>query len=124
MTIKLYLGNPLEATYKTNHVIILHHFLDTDLPSYYKVKWLVSNLTGIESVVHHMCINLCIAYTGTFLELNACPICSEPQYDWYQSSGEKRIPHQKFHTIPIGLQIQALYQSLESTSHTHYLHKE
>ena len=124
MTIELYLGNPSEATYETNCAIILHHFLDTDLPSYYKVKRLVSDLTSIESVVHHMCINSCIAYTGTFLELDACPICSEPQYDWYRSSEEKRIPHQEFHTIPIGPQIQALYRSLESASHAHYLCEE
>ena len=77
-TIKLYLANPSEATYKANREIILDRFLDTDLPSYYKAKWLVSDITGIESVVHHMCINLCIAYTGPFLDLDACPLCSEP----------------------------------------------
>jgi hypothetical protein len=74
--------------------------------------------------VHHMCINSCIAYTGLFLELDACPICSEPRYDTYRSSEEKRVPRQEFHTIPIGPQIQALYRSLESASHAHYLCEE
>ena len=124
MTIELYLGNPSEATYETNRGIILRRFPDTDLPSYYKAKRLVSDLTGIESVVHHMCINSCIAYTGPFLELDACPLCSEPRYDQYRSSEEKRVPCQEFHTIPIGPQIQALYRSPESASHAHYLREE
>jgi hypothetical protein len=83
MAIDLYLGNLSEATYETNHAIILHCFLDTELPSYYKVKSLVSDLTGVESVVHDMCINFCIVFTGPFLELDTCPLCSEPQYDCY-----------------------------------------
>jgi hypothetical protein len=78
MAINLYLGNPSEATYKTNHAIILHCFPDTELPSYYKSKSLVSDLTGVELVVHDMCINSCIVFTGPFLELDTCPLCSEP----------------------------------------------
>jgi len=78
MAIDLYLGNLSEATYEMNHKIILCRFPDINIPLYYKAKRLVSNLTGIESFVHHMCINLCIAYTGPFLELDACPLCSEP----------------------------------------------
>src|SRR6267142_6705508 len=124
MAIDLYLGNPSEATYEMNCKIILRRFPDINIPLYYKAKRLVSNLTGIGSVVHHMCINSCIAYTGPFLELDACPLCSEPQYDHYRSSEEQRVPQQKFHTIPIGSQIQALYRSPESASHTSYLHKE
>jgi len=80
--------------------------------SYYKVKSLVANLTGIESVIHHMCVKSCIAYTGPFVDLNACPLCSEPQYDQFHlesSSGLEKVPRQEFHTIPIGPQLQALY---------------
>jgi hypothetical protein len=38
MVIELYEGNPSEATYKMNCMIILHHFPGLNLPSYYKVK--------------------------------------------------------------------------------------
>lgn len=123
-TIELYLGNPSEATYETNRAIILRRFPDTNLPSYYMAKRLVFDLTGIESVVHHMCINSCIAYTGPFLDLDACPICSEPRYDLHRLSEDKMIPRQEFHTIPIGPQIQALYRSPESASLAHYLREE
>ena len=71
-----------------------------------------------------MCINSCVAYTGPYLELDTCPICSEPRYDRDRSSEAKRIPRQEFHTIPIGPQIQALYRSPESASHAHYLREE
>jgi hypothetical protein len=72
-------------------------------------------------------MNSCIAYTGLFLELESCPVCSQPRYDqfWLQvSDGKDRTPCQEFHTIPIGLQIQALYHALETAVHAHYLHQE
>ena len=34
--------------------------------------------TGVELVVHNMCINLYIIYTSPFLNLEACPMCLEP----------------------------------------------
>ena len=83
MVIDLYLGNPSEATYETNCSIILHCFPDMNIPSYYKAKHLVADLMGIESVMYNMCINLCVAYTGIFLELDACPMCSEPWYNQF-----------------------------------------
>jgi len=127
LAIDLYVGTPSEATYMTVCKAILRFLLDLELPSYYKVKHLVADLTGIESVMHHMCVNSCIAYTGPFLDLEACPVCSEPRYDqFYLQSGPggEKIPHQEFHTIPIGPQLQALYRSPESASHVHYLHNK
>ena len=66
-------------------------------------------------------------YTGPFFALECCPICSEPHYDPLhpQSSvGKQKIPHQEFHTIPIGPQLQALYQEPRSATLAHYLHDE
>ena len=125
--LKLYLVNPLEATYEANRAAFLCHSPYIDLPSYYRTTRLISEITGIESVVHHMCINSCVAYTGPFLSLKACPICLEPQYDEFKlcsSGGKEQIAHQEFHTIPIGPQLQALYRKPGSAVHAHYLHKE
>jgi hypothetical protein len=97
------------------------------MPSYYKTKHLVADLTGIESIMHNMCINSCVTYTGPFEDKESCLICSEPQYDelWHVSSnGRDKIPHQEFHMIPIRPQIQALYREPESALHAHYLRKE
>ena len=127
LAIELFLNNLSRETYDKNYTSILRRVPDIDLPSYYRTKCLVADLTGIKSVVHHMCINSCIAYTGPFSELEDCPICSESCYDLTRSqytSGMARIPQQEFHTIPIGPQLQALYRDPESASHAHYLHEE
>src|SRR5712672_200472 len=74
-----------------------------------------------------MCINLCIAYTGPFLGLDSCPTCSEPRYDQFRveiTSGKEKVARQQFHTIPIGPQLQALYQDPQSATYAHYLHQE
>ena len=110
-----------------NQKAFLHRLPNADLPSYYKARQLVADLTGIELVVHHMCINSCIAYTGPFTDLKVCPMCSEPCYDKFRleaSGGRERIPRQEFHTIPIRPQLQALYREPESATHTHYMHIE
>jgi hypothetical protein len=121
------IGNPSEAMYKVNRTIVLRCYPDTSLPSYYKTKRLVTELTGIDSIVHNMCINSCIVYTGPFSELDSCPMCSEARYDQFHleaSSGREKIPRQEFHTVPIGPQLQALYHNPESARCTHYLRNE
>ena len=126
-TIDLYLGNPSDATYEVNRTAALRRFPNISLPSYYKAKRLVADLSGIEPIMHAMCINSCIAYTGPFVELESCPKCQEPRYDQFRleaSSGTEKIPRQEFHTIPIGPQLQALYRNPESTRHAHYLREE
>ena len=88
---------------------------------------LVAEVTGVESVVHNMCINSCIAYTGPFLGLDSCPTCSEPRYDQFRveiTSGKEKVARQQFHTIPIGPQLQALYQDPQSATYAHYLRQE
>jgi hypothetical protein len=122
LAIDIYLGNPSEATYEVNRKAFLRRLPDAKIPSYYKTRRLVADLTGVESMVHHMCINSCVAYTGPFFDLEACPICSEPRYDQFRL--ESRIPRQEFHTIPIGPQLQALYREPESASHAHYMRTE
>jgi hypothetical protein len=92
----------------------IHHSLQPDLELliYYRIKHLVADITGVESVVYHMCINSYVTYTGPFLDLDTCPVYSELQYDQFYlqtSAGKERIPCQEFHTIPIGPQLQALY---------------
>jgi hypothetical protein len=127
LAIDLYLGNTSETTYKINQRAILHCFPDTEIPTYYKMKQLVTDLTGVESVVHHMCTNSCITYMGPFLDLKACPVCSEPQYNQFRleaSGGKERVPCQEYYTIPISPQIQALYRDRESVTYVQYLCKE
>jgi hypothetical protein len=92
--IDLYLGNPSDATYEINRAAIQRCYPDTSLPSYYKTKQLVADLTGIESIVHDMCVNSCLAYTGPYACLESCPMCSEERYDQFrleESLGETKF---------------------------------
>jgi len=112
LAIDLYMGIPSEVTCKTVCHAVLCFLPDLDLPSYYKIKCLVADLTGVDSVMRHICIKSCVTYTGPFLNLDTCPECSEPWYDQFHlQSGPRgeKIPCQEFHTIPIGPQLQALY---------------
>ena len=118
-------GNPFEATFEVNQKVFLCRLPEANIPSYYKIRRLVADLTGVESVMHHMCINSCIAYTGPFSDLGKHVLLAlEPWYDRFRlesSSGRDKIPRQKFHTIPIGPQLQALYREPESAMHAHYM---
>ena len=126
--IKLFLGNPSEVTYETNHAIILDHFPGVNIPTYYRAGRIIAETTRIESVMHHMCINSCVAFTGLFLTLDKCSICDEPRYDHQfqlqSTHGKEKVPYQEFHTIPIGPQLQVLYQEPGSATAAHYLQDE
>jgi hypothetical protein len=125
--IKLFLGNPSEATYETNRAIILDRIPGANIPTYYRAGRIIAEMTGIESVVHHMCINSCVAFTGPFLTLENCPVCDEPRYNQFRlqsTHGREKVPRQEFHTIPIGPQLQALYRDPGSATATHYLRDE
>jgi len=112
MALKLFLNDPSERAYKKSCATILRRHPDDILPSCYKIRRLIADLTGIESVIHDMCINSCIAYMGPFSELETCPACLESRYELsspQSRSRRERKPQQTFHTIPVGPQIQALY---------------
>ena len=51
--------------------------------SYKVIRGMVERLTGITQIQMDMCINSCIAYTGPFESLEACPTCNcaTSQYD-------------------------------------------
>ncbi|EGO20780.1 hypothetical protein SERLADRAFT_373511 [Serpula lacrymans var. lacrymans S7.9] len=70
-----------------------------------------------------MCVNTCIAYTGPFATLDKCPICLQPQYNeamLMQSKGKKKVFCQQFHTMPIGPQIQAIWQDSDNATNMRY----
>ena len=117
LSIKLYMGagGESEWVYNDTRSSILERHPNDPILSFHKVKQKIEELTGITSIVHDMCINSCLAYTGPFSELLTCPYCGEPRYE-APSSGSHRhknvhLPRQQFHTIPIGPQIQAQWRS-------------
>ncbi|KAG2059589.1 hypothetical protein BDR06DRAFT_979763 [Suillus hirtellus] len=62
---------------------------------------LCTELSGVVPLVHDMCINTCLAFTGPFIDLDQCP-------------------REKFDTYPIGPQLQALWWHPDHTEKMHW----
>ncbi|KAF9535164.1 hypothetical protein CPB83DRAFT_730467, partial [Crepidotus variabilis] len=81
------------------------------LQSHHVVQKTIANLTGIFPIIHDMCPQSCLAYTGPFLADELCSTCREPRYNQYMlrvSNGKKRVSRQRFYTMPLGPQLQAI----------------
>ncbi|KAG2346339.1 hypothetical protein BDR05DRAFT_878441, partial [Suillus weaverae] len=95
-----------------------------DIPSLHQVKKIVAELTGVEHVMHNMCIDSCVGFTGPFVDLIHCPKCRKSHYDetrLQETGGRVKVPVKQFPTLPIGLQLQALYRDPDSTASMHWL---
>ncbi|KAH8980909.1 hypothetical protein EDB83DRAFT_2189619, partial [Lactarius deliciosus] len=69
--------------------------------SFDQVKRCIRWLLGIVPLEHNMCMRSCVAYTGSYSELDSCPRCSSPHYVPGTTKAQKR-----FSTIPVGPVIQ------------------
>ncbi|KAG2751918.1 hypothetical protein P692DRAFT_20705709, partial [Suillus brevipes Sb2] len=95
-----------------------------DVPSYARIERLIAEYTGVESIEHDMCPSTCIAYTGPFANLNCCLLCNREHYNpvkLHTSGGQNRVPCQKFITIPLAAQLQALWRDPEHAQKMSYL---
>ena len=114
-------NNASEATYQAVREAVIRRFPQTELLSYYSVKKLISNISGVNSIVDDMCINSCMAYVGPWADLQHCPECSEPRYDPNKlAHSEKQVPQQRVCTIPLGPQLQALRRSSSNAAELTY----
>ena len=111
LSIDLFLSvsNASQDTYSTTRDAIHRRHPADEVLSYDQIKRKITELSGVVTILHHMCPNSCVAYTGPFSELQHCPECGEARYDT-AASGEK-TPRQEFHTIPLGPQLQALWRT-------------
>lgn len=129
LSIDLFLSvsNASQETYSSVRAAILRRYPNSQILSFHQVKRKVTELSGVVSTVHDMCPNLCIAYTGPYANLEACPKCRESRFDLIKlaaSHGEKKVSRQEFHTIPLGPQLQALWRSPESARAMKYRHRQ
>jgi hypothetical protein len=103
----LFLGTinfPQDAYINSREVMMRRHPKEK-IPSFDQIKRIVAEITGVVPIVHHMCANSCIAYTGPFSELDKCPYCDEDRYD-----SKTNAAKQELHTIPLGPQLQSLFR--------------
>ncbi|KAJ8589580.1 hypothetical protein M405DRAFT_899515, partial [Rhizopogon salebrosus TDB-379] len=97
-----------------------------DVQSFYNVEKLISTYTGVESIEHDMCSKSCLAFTGPYSNLDHCPMCDTSRWNEARlqaSNGRTRVAAQKFVTIPLGPQLQALYRHPDSARDMRYLHE-
>jgi len=111
LSIDLFLStsNSSQQSYTSAQEAILRRHPQDEILSYARIKSKIAKITGIVPLMYDMCINSCLTFTGPFSELSECPTCNEARFD-----SLTELPRQKFHTIPIGPQLQALWRSAES----------
>ena len=93
------------------------------LDSYSVVKSRVEKMTGVFRIMTDMCLQSCIAYTGPFADLEACPKCQTSRYE-ESSDPRKKIPRKQFSTIPLGPQLQAQWKSPEGARRMRYRNRK
>jgi len=122
LSISLYLDtqNASQETYTAVRKTILRHNNDNPILTFDQVKRCMTDLSGIVSITHDMCINSCQAFTGPWAAHDHCSYCGEVRYDPILSKPNKNVPRQQFHTIPIGLQLQALWRTSQGAQDIRY----
>ncbi|KAG1861768.1 hypothetical protein DFJ58DRAFT_871719 [Suillus subalutaceus] len=86
-----------------------------EFPTLYQTKKIAEDITGVYSVMHDMCPNSCIGYTGPFSHLEHCPECNEFRYDQALLEKTSGLSHS-----PDWPQIQALYRDPQSAQEMCY----
>ena len=125
LAIDLFLEHSTQSYTKTRDSI-LRRYPESNLLSHDQISRKVARLTGVDSVVHDMCPKVCVAYTGPYSDLEACPLCGESRYDpilLRTSHGRIKKAQQQFHTMPIGPQLQALWRSPETAYLMRHRHR-
>ncbi|EGO04399.1 hypothetical protein SERLA73DRAFT_44151, partial [Serpula lacrymans var. lacrymans S7.3] len=101
-----------------------HPHNEDQVPSYYHIKLCIAELTGIKSIIHNMCPNSCITYTGPFANFDKCRKCSTScDNQQILKKGKRLVSTQQFHTMPIGHQIQALWRDKKNAENMRHHEK-
>ncbi|KAJ7720471.1 hypothetical protein DFH07DRAFT_760812, partial [Mycena maculata] len=87
--------NSSEKTYDGVRSSVCHRHPEDDILTHHLVKKKVTEMTGVVPLLHDMCRNSCMAYTGPLADLELCRVCKAPRFD---ETGSSR----KFSTMPLG----------------------
>ncbi|KAG2141318.1 hypothetical protein DEU56DRAFT_708218, partial [Suillus clintonianus] len=123
LSLKLFLADTTEAAYNSIRQAIMERFPDSEILSYYQIRRRVALLSGIQPIVHDMCVDSCVAFCGPWQHHDKCPKCGQDRYDQnilQKSRGRKKVPVRVFETIPVADQIQALWRDPISAQKMRY----
>ncbi|KAF8989394.1 hypothetical protein BDQ17DRAFT_1217223, partial [Cyathus striatus] len=101
------------------HAAVLLNATNIEILSLHQVRNLARELTLFKATQKDMCPRSCIAYTGLYKDLKACPYihkkhgkCNEPRYR-YTPSG-KEISRAQVSILPVKDTIQAMYNNIDT----------
>ncbi|QRV79766.1 Transposase family tnp2 [Ceratobasidium sp. AG-Ba] len=86
------------------------------LPSEKVVRKRADRLCGFDPIRIHCCVNSCVAYTGNYHEMAACPHCQERRYKWDADKAKWR-PRRVFQYLPLIPRLVTMYRD-RRTAHT------
>ncbi|KAJ3575685.1 hypothetical protein NP233_g938 [Leucocoprinus birnbaumii] len=114
--------NASQAIYSELVVRLSRCFPEFDIYSLYRITKQIELLSGSATMVHDMCPNSCVAFTGPFADLDKCPEprCGQSRWDSIQLSKGKRVAAKTFSTIAVGPQLQALFANRDSAVSMQY----
>jgi hypothetical protein len=92
---------------------IFRHHISIDSP--YRLLKRVSSLSNVIPQPVDCCINVCMAYTGTYSELSQCIVCKEPRYNNISANSK-----QVFLYLPLIPRLQGLFQDPKQTELMEY----
>ncbi|KAF5344461.1 hypothetical protein D9758_014125, partial [Tetrapyrgos nigripes] len=76
--------------------------------SYEQIRQRAHKLSSLHPIVHDMCSNSCLRFTGPFAKLDSCPECGAP------CNNAQTGKPQPFYTLPVGPQVQAMWRDPET----------
>ncbi|KAG6913776.1 hypothetical protein DXG01_004387 [Tephrocybe rancida] len=110
LSIKLFISTTLAANkvYEDVHLNVMDAHSEDAILTHDAVKKAIAKLMGVVPIVHDMCLNLCMAYTGPWSALEWCPFCKTFRYDPVLfDKKKKKVAQRCFYTLPLGPILQA-----------------
>jgi hypothetical protein len=117
--------NQSQKAYSEARLDVQDRFPESKMLSYDQVKRRASDLSGLVTWKHDMCVNSCVGFTGPFTNLEVCPYskCQEPRYDQdklTRSNGKNKVPRKVFTTFALGPQLQAQWKNPQTAERMLY----
>ncbi|KAF8834865.1 hypothetical protein BDN67DRAFT_1016075 [Paxillus ammoniavirescens] len=81
LTMLLVLKHSSQETYEKTRLTIQKCHPGSEVPSFYHVKTALADIIGIKAMIHHMCLNSCLAYIGPYTDYKMCLNCGEFRFD-------------------------------------------
>ncbi|KAG1901531.1 uncharacterized protein F5891DRAFT_1187391 [Suillus fuscotomentosus] len=89
-SLKYYFADTTIKAYNAIHGATMEQHPEDDIYTHYRIQQAIAELSGVVPIVHDMCINTCLAFTGPFTHLDQCPRCREDHWDMKKSTDRKK----------------------------------